>query len=81
MRYGLEHIALFVYRLTYYAGQSALRNIVDYVGTELFNASTCYKRTICIDADYGIGLLTAHNLKGIQMDKRKTKYKQNIQTL
>ena len=53
-----------MYRLTYNAGQSAFRHIVDDVGTELLYASTCHKRTIGIDADYGIGLFAVHYLKG-----------------
>ena len=53
-----------MYRLTYNASQSALRHIVDYVGTELLYTSTCHKRTIGVAADYGIGLLTVHYLQG-----------------
>ena len=67
-----------MYRLTYNSGQSALRDIVDYVGSELLNASTCHKRTIGVDADHGIGLFTAHYLKGMLQACRLLLHAHNV---
>ena len=67
-----------MYRLTYNSGQTALRDIVDYVGSELLNASACHKRTIGVDADYGIGLFTAHYLKGMLQACRLLLHAHNV---
>ena len=63
--YSLKHVAFLVYRGVDDACDASLGNVVDDVRSKLLHATARHARTIRVDGNDGVGLLSSHDGKGM----------------